>query len=370
MIFLDNNATTAIEEEVVQAMKIDLDGIPRNPSSTTKYGREGKFLLIKARKEIAQYFHVDTKEVYFTSGGTESNVTMIHGFYHRSPGPIISSPTEHLSILETIKKYPVRFLSIDENGVPILNEEIFACRPSCVVLSYVNNETGVTIPLQKFASLCSKHSIPLLLDGVAALGKIPCPLPQGIAAISFSGHKIHGPKGIGLLIIRHEYIIPPLLYGGHQEYNMRAGTENLSGILGMAKAISLIRCETFAHIAAMRDTFESLLIKRLPTCMINGKKYRVSNVSNISFLGCDAEILLVKLEQRGVIASTGSACAAGSQQISHVLLHMGLPMERIHSSIRFSFSHLTTHKEIIQAADIVISCVNENNATLTSIQHI
>lgn len=361
MIFLDNNATTPILPEVVQAMLFDLDGIPRNPSSITRYGREAKEKIIQARRSIAKYMGLLPEEVYFTSGGTESNHMLIQGFYKRNPGPILSTSIEHASVLEALRPYKPIFLPIDESGAPQLTaikEALLHTKPSLLVLSGANTETGVMLPLNEVAALCEQYQTPLVIDGVGLLGKVNCfPLPKGVSAISFSGHKCHGPKGIGLAIIRKEYKIAPLFKGGHQERGMRAGTENLSGILGLAKAISLIDEKAFVQMQELRDYFETLLFTKFPHFQINGTGKRLPNTSNIFFNGIDAETLLINLDQKGVIASLGSACSSGTLEPSHVLLNMGLSKERALSSLRFSLSRLTTKQDIEKAIELLCSCL-------------
>ncbi len=362
MIYLDNNATTSILPEVVEAMLFDLDGVPRNPSSVTTYGREARERIIQSRRSIAKYFGLLPEEVYFTSGGTESNHMLIHGFHLRKPGPIISTPIEHASALEALKPYRPILLNIDETGAPKLadiEELLLKVKPSFIMLSGANTETGVMIPLSEIALLCEKNNTPLVIDGVGLLGKVDCStLPKGVSAISFSGHKCHGPKGIGLAIIRKEYKIPPLFKGGHQERGMRAGTENLSGILGLAKAISLIDKTIFIQIENLRNYFERLLFAKFPELEINGQGKRLPNTSNIYFKNSCAETLLINLDQKGLIASLGSACSSGTLEPSHVLLGMGLSKDRALSSLRFSLSRFTTKEEIERSVALISKCLS------------
>ncbi len=338
-------------------MLYDLDGIPRNPSSITFYGREARDKISTARREIAKYLGVLPEEVIFTSGGTESNQMLIHGFYKRNPGLIIGSAIDHACVTEALKQYNTTYLKIDEKGSPqILDIEklLTQTKVSFVMLSGANTETGVMLELNKVAELCERHHTPLLIDGVGLLGKANfTPIPKGVSAISFSGHKFHGPKGIGLAIIRKKYKIPPLLVGGHQERGMRAGTENLPGILGLAKAIELIDSASFTKMQELRDHFETLLFEKFPKFQVNGLGTRLPNTSNIYFKGIDAETLLMNLDQKGVIASLGSACSAGALEPSHVLLGMGYPQERALSSLRFSLSRFTTKTEIERAVAII-----------------
>ena len=204
---------------------------------------------------------------------------------------------------------------------------------------------------------------PLIIDGVGLLGKVPLnALPEGVSAISFSGHKCHGPKGIGFVILRKRYRIPPLLRGGHQEKEMRAGTENLSGILGLAKAISLIDPNHFTEMQHLRDLFESRLVAL--GCEVNGHGRRLPNTTNLYFPDVDAETLLIQLDQQGVIASLGSACSAGTLSQSHVLLGMGYAPARALSSLRFSLSRLTTAADIARALSIIESLLPSKKQAL------
>jgi cysteine desulfurase len=373
MIFLDNNATTALLPEVLEAMLLDLDGIPRNPSSITKYGRDAREKISSSRRLIANYFGVAPEEVYFTSGGTESNHMLIHGFYLRKAGPIISTKIEHACVLGALEKYHPLNLNVGETGAPHaaeLEELLKTITPSFVMLTAANTETGVMLDLEKFASICASNNVPLVLDGVGLPGKVSCKsLPKGIAGISFSGHKFHGPKGIGFVIIRKQYKIPPIFKGGHQERDMRAGTENVAGILGLAKAISLIDESAFKRMEDLRDYFEKELLARFPHFKINGTGPRLPNTSNIYFKECDAETLLMNLDQKGLIASLGSACSANALAPSHVLLGMNLTQERALSSLRFSLSRFTTKQEIDTSLTLIASCLPPTRDPLARISH-
>lgn len=359
MIFLDNNATTPLIKEVLEAMLFDYDGIPRNPSSVTRYGREAKQKILKAKDQIAAFFSISPSEIIFTSSATESNHLLISGFYARNPGTIITTKLEHASALEPIKrlKAPITYLEVGEEGAPTKEvvEKALMKNASFIFLSGSNSETGALLELEEISDLAEFYNIPLLIDGVQLLGKANfTPLPKGIAGISFSAHKCHGPKGIGLSILRKTYKIPPIFVGGHQENDMRAGTENLAGILGFAKALSLITPDIPNQIQELRDYFEKEMLQRFPFIEVNAHKGdRISNTSNLYFPGIDAESLLIRLDQDGVIASLGSACSSGSLEPSHVLLGMGYSSQRALSSIRFSLSRLTTKEEIDRALSII-----------------
>lgn len=358
MIFFDNNATTPLLPSVIQAMLLDLDGVPRNPSSITSYGREGKQMLIHARKKIADYFSVSPEEIIFTSGGTESNHFLIQGFYKSRPGHIITTKIEHQSVLSCLKhlKADITYLEVGPEGAPKLSDIEKSIKPSTtmIVLSGANNETGVQCPFEEIADIATYHNLIFLLDGVCLLGKYNLsPLSKLISGISFSGHKCHGPKGIGIAIVSKKHKISPLLFGGHQERSLRAGTENLAGILGLAKAIELIPHNPSDYLSHLRDTFENKLLAIFPSIEINGLGSRIANTSNLYFKDIDAETLLIHLDQNHVIASLGSACSAGTLSPSHVLLEMGLGSARASSSIRFSFSRLNTLDEVDKAINIL-----------------
>jgi cysteine desulfurase len=361
MIFLDNNATTPILTEVVEAMLYDLDGIPRNPSSVTFYGRQAKEKIIESRRTIAKYFGLSPDEIFFTSGGTESNHMLIQGFYKKKKGPILTTKTEHASALEAMKPYNPIYLNVDSTGTPKLADielAILEHSPSFIFLSGANTETGILLNLEEVAKLAENYQIPLVIDGVGLLGKtLLNDIPKGVSAISFSGHKCHGPKGIGLAIIRKPHKIDSLFKGGYQERGMRAGTENVSGILGLAKAISLIDETAFEKMEQLRDYFENELLKRFPEFEINGRGKRLPNTSNIYFKDQDAEMLLMNLDQMGVIASLGSACSSGTLSPSHVLMNMGYSNQRALSSLRFSLNRFTTKDEIDKAIEIISSSI-------------
>ncbi len=344
-------------------MMEELDGIPRNPSSITSYGREGRARIASVRHTIAQRFGVSPEEVTFTSGATESNLMLIQGFSKLKPGHVITSQIEHSCVLRPIEDLPGEktFLPVDAYGAvtPSQVEEAIKPHTSFIFLTGANNETGVKIDLDAMCQISKDRKIPLLIDGVVLLGRENLfPLPKEIAAISFSGHKIHGPKGSGLAIIRKKHRIPPLFKGGHQEHDMRAGTENTPAILGLGKAIEIINELHFSHMCLLRETFENRLRQLHIPFEINGAGPRVPNTTNISFTDQDAELMMIKLDQAGLIASVGSACSAGTIHTSHVLRAMGFNKSRIQSSIRFSFSRLNTLDEVEKGAQLLKSVLD------------
>ena len=340
-MYLDNNATTPIDPAVRAAVIEALDLY--NPSSIHRYGQAAKQALIEARSAVATFFKVPAEAITFTSSGTEAMNLLIRGLYRG--GPLVTTEIEHSCVAETVTSLtdaPI-YLPVDDYGAP-RNWDIIP-QGALVVLSAVNSETGVMVDIDALAALDAT----IILDGVAWLGKEPVTLPQSIAAIGFSGHKIHGPKGIGCAISRLPLL--PMITGGGQESGRRAGTENLPCIIGFAKALELI--PSSHNMGELRDHFESLLMEALPVER-NGGGPRVCNTSNLFFPGVDAESLLIALDMVGVAASAGSACSSGALEPSRVLLSMGYPRERALSSLRFSLSRLTTKEEVESAAAIII----------------
>ncbi len=355
-IYLDNNATTPLDPRVLAAMEIDATW-PLNPSSTHFFGRHARGLLSQARATVAAAFDVPPEEIIFTSGGTESLQLLICGTlaYHHS-GHIISSNLEHACVDATLKHceekgYEVTYLAPQAKGAPTPSSVAAAIRPTTrlIVLTAVNSETGVKLDIASIASLAQKARIPLILDGVALLGKEPVTLPPGVLGIGFSAHKIHGPQGVGFAIARTGLPLLPQLLGGGQEQGRRSGTENLAGILGLAKAISLLAEEgppAYTRMAQLQTYFETTLAAHFPDLQINGSSPRIANTSNLAFPGYEGEVLLAQLDQRGIAASHGSACSSGALEPSRILLNMGYSRARAASSLRFSFSRMTTQKEI------------------------
>lgn len=358
MIFFDNNATTPILPEVVEAMMTQLDGVPRNPSSITSYGREGRARLSQARRQIADQFGLSPEEVIFTSGATESNHLLLYGFHAYKTGHIISSTIDHSSVHEPLQhlKAQVTYVEVGPHGAPTPKAIEQALRPdtALIFLTGANNETGVKIDLDAIGEIAMRRKIPLVIDGVVLLGRTSLfPLPSYIAAISFSGHKIHGPTGSGLALVRKQYKIPPLFYGGFQEHQKRAGTENLPAIVGLAKAMELLDPSIYEYLTNLRDTFEASLYKAGIPIEINGEGPRVGNTTCIYFPEEDGELLLIKMDRAGLIATVGAACSSGTIHASRVLRAMGYNKERIYGSLRFSFSRLNTPEEIKRSIEII-----------------
>jgi cysteine desulfurase len=362
-IYLDNNATTAIDPKVFKSMLADLSGPPANPSSVHWFGQQARNHLLAARRTTASYFGAKAEEVIFTSGGTEAINLLLRGLVTRlgTKGHLITTRIEHSAVYKTIETLEaqglsVTYLPVGLWGAPLPEqiEEAIRSDTKAIVLSASNGETGVRIDLEAIGKIAEKKSIPLLIDAVAFAGKEPMLLPRSVLAAAISGHKFHAPKGIGALFLRSHLKITPQLTGGHQENLKRAGTENLSGILALSQALQILgekQTEITQHLSDLRLHFEQGLLSSVPDIAINGQGPRISNTSNIAFLGVDGETLLMHLDLAGIAVSHGSACASGSLEPSRVLTQMGIDAKTARSSLRFSFGRFNTREEIDRALD-------------------
>ena len=366
-IYLDNNSTTALDPRVFKAMLLDLSGPPANPSSVHWFGQQAKKLLMTARQKTAYFFRAKPDEITFTSCGTESLNLMLRGL--KPSGHIITTTIEHSAMYKTIQALEAQGLSttyipVGLWGAPLPEQIESEIRSDtrAIALSASNGETGVGIDIPAIAAIAEKRGIPLLLDCVAYAGKEPVVLHPGISAMCISGHKFHAPKGIGVLFHRSSLKISPLLTGGGQEYQLRAGTENLAGILGIAEALQILeenQTAITAHLHDLRLHFENGLRRALDNIAINGEGSRISNTSNIAFLGIDGETLLMQLDMAGIAASHGSACSSGALEPSRVLTQMGIDKKTARSSIRFSLARTNTRQEIDRALDIIVRIVKK-----------
>ena len=361
-IYPDNNATTALDVRVLKAMQEEFARGPANPSSIHKEGKDAKFRLQQAREKIARYFKVKPQEILFTSGGTEGVNMILKGVFSNLKGHLITSELDHSCLYKTAQDLQSRgvevtFLNPGAWGACRVEDvkAAFETHTKLVFLSAVNSETGVMADYEAIAKICFERGVPCVIDGVALLGKEQFEFSPLLAGACFSAHKFHGPKGIGFNIIRKSLQITPLLTGGEQEYQLRAGTENLPGILGLAEAIGLLdELPHFVeHIKHLRSTFEALLKASIPSIRINGEGPRASNVANVTFPDVDGELLLTLLDQAGVSTSLGSACASGAIEPSRVLTKMGLSRHLASSSLRFSFSRYNTEDEVYQTISIL-----------------
>ncbi|MFZ0565200.1 MAG: cysteine desulfurase family protein [Chlamydiales bacterium] len=364
MIYLDNNATTSLDPRVLAAMEPIYSSTIGNASSIHKYGQRARAILARARQDIASFFSVRPDELIFTSGATEALNMAIRSVPKGSH--LITSSLEHVAVMEAVKftGCTVTYLDPEPGKGAIGVEQIEkAIRPntSMIVLMAANNETGIMSDIEAVATLAHAARIPLVIDGVALLGKEKFSLTEGMSVLCFSGHKIHAPTGIGLLIVKKPHKLHPFIVGGPQQFGMRGGTENLAGIVGFAKAIELIEQElpeAMTRMKTLRDHFEKILISNLPNLIIHGADQpRLCNTTNIAFLGMDGETLLRHLDLEGIAASHGSACSSGGMEPSRVLLNMGLSMEIARASIRFSLSRFTTKEEIERAAASIVDSI-------------
>ncbi len=368
-IYLDNNSTTGVDPRVLEAIIPELSATPSNPSSIHFLGKEAKARLNRSRETIAAFLSVKPQEIVFTSGGTETMNFLLRGLF---PGPVsghaISSNVEHSCVNKTLlrlqeKGLDVSFLPAGLLGAVSPEQIKEAIRPDTRFISLiaVNNETGVKHDLNAIGQIALEAGIPLIVDGVAWLGKELFTIHPGISAIGFSGHKIHAPKGIGFAFVRLGLKLKPLLVGAPQENLLRAGTENLAGIVGLAKAIEILKTElpsATERMALLRDRLEAGLLIKASPAVVNGIGPRICNTCSISFPGDLGEDLLIALDMAGIAISHGAACASGALEPSRVLLNMGVPLHIAKSAIRFSLSRNTTVEEIDQAIDIISQVVS------------
>lgn len=354
-IYLDNNASAPLIPSVLNACQKELQFLINNPSSSHAFGQEAKARLDSARRKIASYFNVKPHECLFTSSGTESMNTLIKGCLAKKRGHIITSSVEHSAVYNTLKSlegFDVSYLDPGPWGAVQAHQVQEALRPdTCLItLMAVNNETGVKTDLDAIGKLASAHGCPFVVDGVAALAKHPIDLSY-ISAIGFSGHKIHAPPGIGLIVVKPSFKFTPLIDGGAQEYGLRGGTESLVLIKGLEAAFDALSGAD--HVEELGRYFEQELLKKFLGVEINGTGPRLSQTVNAYFPTIDGETLLMALDQKGVQASLGSACTAGALEPSRVLLNMGYPTQRVRRSLRFSFSRINTKAEVEEALDIL-----------------
>lgn len=363
-IYLDNNATTPLDPRVLEVMNTHLQTTFGNPSSVHHFGQESRQQLTQARRTIASYFGTKPENIIFHSGATEGLNTLLFGL---GKGHIISSDVEHASVYYPLKElekrgHAISFIPTGLQGSVLPEDVEAAIRPdtSLITLMAVNNETGVKNPIQDLAKVALRHRIPFVVDAVAALGKDAIEMPQGVSAMVFSAHKLHGPKGVGLTLVQSGFKFPSLIIGGEQEFNRRGGTENLAGIIGFATTVDILKSElptAIKHMEALRSQFESRLLAGMTGVRINGVGERTVNVSNVLFEGVDGESLLMALDLEGVGVSHGSACSSGALEPSRILLSMGLTMKEARSSLRFSFSRMNNREELDKSLEIIIRLV-------------
>jgi cysteine desulfurase len=367
-IYLDHNATTPMDPQVIEVLKESLKHFWGNPSSVHTWGQHAKAALQEAQRRIACELNVTPQQLVFTSGATEALNMTIRGVCSRyTNGHIISSTVEHAAVMATLAEmerigFTVTYVPVGEYGAadPAAVRAALRSDTRLLIFMAANNETGVKSDLEALASIAEEAGVPLIVDGVAMLGKENLPQLKGAIIWCFSGHKIHGPLGIGLAALAPGIRLQPLITGGTQQYGRRGGTENVPAILGFAAALDCVKAALPAatqQIRELRDYFEQSLLSRLEGVLINGSGPRVANTSNLAFEGVDGESLLYLLNEKGVAASMGSACSSGALEPSHVLIQMGYQRSRVLSSLRFSLSRMTTRAEIERAVVAIAACV-------------
>jgi len=381
LIYLDNAASTAVHPEVVKEMLPYFDIQYGNPSSIHQFGRKAKNAIQKARKQVAALIGAEPDEILFTSGGTESNNTILYGFptlrdvshvsFSFDKNHIITSSIEHEAILEPCKKLEekgvkITYLPVDEHGIIDSNDVTNSIAENTVLVSimFANNEVGTIQPIKEISEICKKYQIPLHTDAVQAVGKIPIDVKElGVDALSISSHKINGPKGIGALFIKKGLKIVPYIRGGGQENGLRSGTENVASIVGFGKACEIAKeklNENISHFQTLHSSILSRIVKEIPHVKLNGHtEKRIFNNIHLTFLGVNGEDLIIKLDEHNIAASTGSACSVHTQKASHVLKAMGFNHEQITGSLRISFGYMNTLDEVDQTVEVLKKVVAE-----------
>jgi cysteine desulfurase len=361
LIYMDHAATTYVRSEVAEAMAPYHTEHFGNPSSVYSIARESRNAVDAARAQVAQALGAEPDEIYFTSGGSESDNWAIKGvaFANRKKGNhIITSKIEHHAVLHTCEYlekegFEVTYLPVDQSGLvdPAELERAITDRTILVSIMYANNEIGTIEPVAELGAVARKHKIPFHTDAVQAVGNIPIDVKaQNIDLLSLSAHKFYGPKGVGVLYIRKGTKIDNLIHGGGQERRRRAGTENIAGIVGLGKAIELATADIEGHnkkIRSLRDRLLGGILGGIPHVRLNGHpEKRLPNNINVSFEYIEGESMLLWLDEDGICASTGSACTSGSLEPSHVLLATGLPVEISHGSLRLTLGNVNTDADV------------------------
>ena len=372
MIYLDNAASTQIHDDVLNSMLPFLKEQYGNPSSIHRYGRLTRKAIHNARKQIASLINADPAEILITSGGTESNNTALIGISSQFlSGQIITSSIEHDAILEPCEKlgstgFQVDYLPVDKFGMINLSdlENIISENTSLVSIMFGNNEVGTIQPIAAIAKICNENKVLFHTDAIQAIGKIPVDVQKlGVDLLSISSHKLHGPKGIGALYIKNGVKINPIILGGGQEFRLRSGTENVASIVGFGKACEIAQnhlSENILFIKKLQTLLVEKVLDEIPETTFNGhSEFRLSNNAHFTFLGVNGEDLIIKLDEYGIAASTGSACSVNTQKASHVLESMGFSLEQITGSLRLTVGIFNTENEINETVNVLKKVVKE-----------
>jgi cysteine desulfurase len=376
-VYLDYNSTTPVDKEVIKAIMPFLEEKFGNPSNLHSFGRETREAIENARKKVAQFLNANPDRIFFTSGGTESCNWAIKGiaFANRDKGNhIITSAIEHSSVLNScwaLKNFgfEITFLPVDEYGIVDIDYLKKAIKKETILVSIMhsNNEVGTLQPIKEISEILKNYDIYFHTDAVASAGKVKLDVKElGVDLLTISGHKIHAPKGVGVLYIKEGVKIENLIHGGHHEQGKRAGTENLIGIVGMGKACEIIQRDMekdVKKIKELRDYLEEKILENIEDVRINGhREKRLPNTTNISFGYIEGEALLVNLDLEGIAVASGSACASGETEPSHVLKAMNVPLEYINSPVRFSLGRENTKEEIDYTIEVLIKAVKRLRA--------
>jgi cysteine desulfurase len=375
LIYLDNAASTQIHEDVLESMLPYLKEQYGNASSIHRYGRLARKAIEKARKQIALLINADPSEILITSGGTESNNTVLIGISKDDDSKhMVTSSIEHDAILEPCKKltqngFHVDYLPVDKFGTvdPLELKNHLSDNTCLVSIMFGNNEIGTVQKISEIAKICNERKIPFHTDAVQAVGKIPINVKElGIDLLSISSHKLHGPKGIGALYIKNGIKIDPVILGGGQEHGLRSGTENVANIVGFGKACEIAKNnlnDNVEYVTALRDMLIEKVLNEIPEVTLNGDpKSRLPNNAHLTFLGVNGEDLIIKLDEYGIAASTGSACSVNTQRASHVLQAMGFSHEQITGSLRLTMGVFNNEKDIEQTVTSLKKIVEELRA--------
>ena len=373
-VYLDNNATTKVDEEVVKAMIPYFSEYYGNPFSLHLFGNETGLAVTQARQTIADILKAKPNEIIFTASGSEGDNLAIRGIaraYKHRGKHIITSTIEHPAVKNTFMDliedgFEITMVPVDENGVMIMDEFKKALREDTILVSvmHANNEVGTFQPIEEIAKITKERKIIFHVDAVQTMGKVEIyPEKIGIDLLSFSGHKFHAPKGIGVLYKRDGVRLARIITGGNQEGKRRPGTSNVPYIVGLAKALQMAVAnmkEEWKREETLRNYFEDEVSKRIPEIKINGKgARRLPGTSSITFKYLEGESMLLNLSLKGIAVSSGSACSSDSLQPSHVLLAMGVPAEFAHGTLRFSLSKYTTKEEIDYTIESLVEIIGK-----------
>lgn len=376
-VYLDNNATTKMDNEVFEAMVPYLTEYYGNASSLHLFGKETNKAMNESRETIAKYLGAEPSEIIFTASGSESDNLAIRGIaraYKNRGKHIIASPIEHPAIKNTLKDledegYEVTILHVDKNGMLDVEELKNAIKDETILITvmHANNEVGTFQPIEEIGKIAKENKIIFHVDAVQTMGKVDIkPKEMGIDLLSFSAHKFYGPKGVAALYWRNGVRFGKVLTGGGQEGKRRPGTSNVPGMVGMAKALEIAyrdMAEEFKKEEELRDYFESEVLKKIPEVVINAKEAkRLPGTSSITFKYLEGESILLSLSYKGIAVSSGSACSSDDLQASHVLLAMGIEPEFAHGTIRFGLGKYNTKEEIDYTLDVLVEVIEKLRA--------